>query len=75
MKSNPFIPGDDVFWTEMIHGIHTIVYYSSSSYTRTIIGLGSEGPWPDPSVFRKPDYMDTAFDLIINTKCEYGLSL
>jgi hypothetical protein len=43
VKSNPFIPGDDVFWTEMIHGIHTIVYYSSSSQTRAIIGLGSVG--------------------------------
>jgi hypothetical protein len=41
VKSIPYISGDDVVWTEKIHGIHTIIHYSISSRNRTIIGQGS----------------------------------
>lgn len=38
LKSNPFISGDDVVWTEKKPGM--IVHFSISSRTRTIIGQG-----------------------------------
>jgi len=41
VKSNPYISGDDIVWTEKIHGIHTIIHYSISSRTRTVVGQGS----------------------------------
>jgi len=41
VESNPYISGNDVVWTEKIHGVHTIVHYAISSRTRTVIGEGS----------------------------------
>ncbi len=41
VKSTPYISGDDVVWTEKIHGIHTIIHYSISSRVRTVVGQGS----------------------------------
>lgn len=37
----PFVMGDLIIWTEMIQGVHTIIDYSLSSQTRTVIGPGS----------------------------------
>jgi Tol biopolymer transport system component len=39
LKSNPFISGDDVVWTEKTPGM--IVHYAISSRTRTVVGQGS----------------------------------
>jgi len=41
VKSTPYISGDDVVWTEEIHGIHTIIHYSIASRVRTVVGQGS----------------------------------
>ncbi len=50
VESNPYISGDNVVWTEKIHGIHTIVHYFISSRTRTVIGQGSVHQGHLPSV-------------------------
>lgn len=46
----PFVMGDQVIWTEMIQGVHTIVDYSLSSQTRTVIGPGSVDDGHVPSL-------------------------
>jgi hypothetical protein len=48
VQGNSYISGGEIVWTEKIQGIHTIVHYSISSRTRTIIGQGSihQGHFP-----------------------------
>ena len=41
VEGNPYISGDEVVWTEKIHGIHTIIHYSISSRVRTVVGQGN----------------------------------
>ncbi len=48
VRGNSYISGDEVVWTEKIHGIHTIIHYSISSRVRTVVGQGSiyQGHFP-----------------------------
>lgn len=54
VKANPYLSGDEVVWTEEIHGIHMIIHYSISSRTRTVVGQGSvhQGHLPPVSDYR-----------------------